>query len=269
MPFFTLFTPTFNRKNELHRLYNSLINSYDFDFEWLIVDDGSSDDTRSFIDYLISIESRFIIRYFYQSNQGKPSAFNLGLKNANGIFFGVIDSDDTLLPTSLNLIKSLVKKYNILESDSITTISGLCIDVKGRIIGQQFSENMIIDSWNDISNNKFIGEKWGMHKTMILKKYQYPVFQDEKYIPESYIWDKLSRDGNKVLCINEALRIYFINSNNSITKNLMKLRLENPKSFCVFYKQKFLLTDQFHKKTTYLLKYIFTSFFILYNKLFK
>ena len=96
----TVFTPTYNRRKELENLYISLINQTENDFEWLIVDDGSSDDTKKFINKLIK-ENKINIKYVYKENGGKQSAYNRGLVEANGDIFLCIDSDDILEPTAV------------------------------------------------------------------------------------------------------------------------------------------------------------------------
>ncbi|MDL0414398.1 glycosyltransferase family A protein, partial [Clostridioides difficile] len=92
---FTVFTPTYNRAHLLENLYNDLkAQTYDFnDFEWLIVDDGSSDSTKELVEKFIS-ENKLNIRYIYKENGGKHTAINLGVKNADGELFFIVDSDD-------------------------------------------------------------------------------------------------------------------------------------------------------------------------------
>ena len=91
----TIFTPTYNRANTLGRLYESLKIQSNQDFEWLIVDDGSSDDTQALIDSFIE-EQILSIRYIKQSNAGKQAAWNNAVLNAQGEFFCGVDSDDAL-----------------------------------------------------------------------------------------------------------------------------------------------------------------------------
>ena len=97
---FTVFTPTYNRAHTLSRVYKSLADQTFKNFEWLIVDDGSTDGTKVLIEKWTE-EASFPIRYFYQENQGKHIAHNLGVKKARGELFLSLDSDDTCVPEAL------------------------------------------------------------------------------------------------------------------------------------------------------------------------
>src|SRR5229473_1606416 len=89
---FTVFTPTFNRSQTLSRVYEGLRLQTFRDFEWLIVDDGSTDGTKELVEKW-QTESAFLIRYIYQENQGKPAAFNHGVQEARGELFVTLDPD--------------------------------------------------------------------------------------------------------------------------------------------------------------------------------
>lgn len=99
----TVFTPTYNRENTLARLYESLKEQTYKDFEWLIVDDGSTDSTSSLIQKFQE-ENIIQIRYYYTSNGGKHRAINFGVKKANGELFFIVDSDDYVMPNVLEII---------------------------------------------------------------------------------------------------------------------------------------------------------------------
>lgn len=103
----TIFTPTFNRAHTLPRLYESLLNQTDYNFEWLIVDDGSSDDTSNLIETFK--DEKFPIRYIYQNNGGKHIASNVGLKAAKGDIFVVLDSDDWFYPNAVQVFNEKFK----------------------------------------------------------------------------------------------------------------------------------------------------------------
>lgn len=266
-PFLTLFTPTYNRKEELVRLYESLKNLTSKNIEWLIVDDGSEDDTKEFIESISTYNNNFKILYFYQENKGKPSAYNFALEKANGYFFAVIDSDDTLLPNSVEILESIFINFDLHLKSTITSIVGLCISPSGQLIGKKFNENFQISSWTKISAKKNFGEKWGIHKIELLRNYKYPIFKGEKFIPESFIWDKIGQTNN-IICINKELRVYYENSQGSLTGEISKLRLKNPNSFKLYYKQKFFLSKSIFLKLSYILKYSYMIFIVKFNELF-
>ena len=114
----TVFTPAYNRANLLDRLYASLVNQQCKDFEWLIVDDGSSDNTKDVVNSFIQ-DNKIDIRYIYQDNKGKHVAFNTGVKNANGNLFFCVDSDDFL---SDNCISDIVECSECVSNDNIAGI---------------------------------------------------------------------------------------------------------------------------------------------------
>ena len=101
----TVCTPTYNRAHTLPRLYESLVRQTSQDFEWLVVDDGSTDNTRELVDGWVA-EGRIRIRYVYKENGGKPSAHNLGVRLAAGELFFCVDSDDYLTDNAVELILS-------------------------------------------------------------------------------------------------------------------------------------------------------------------
>ena len=107
----TIFTPTYNRRELLERAYNSLQGQSEFNFEWLIIDDGSSDHTGELCEKWIRGEQKFPIRYFYQSNSGKCAAINKALNLAQGEWFLVLDSDDFLSDDAVEKINRWTDVY--------------------------------------------------------------------------------------------------------------------------------------------------------------
>lgn len=99
----TIFTPTYNRAYTLPKLFESLQAQTSNNFEWLIVDDGSSDDTRELVEHFIT-KADFKITYIYQENQGKHVAINTALDKASNLYFFTVDSDDYLINNALELI---------------------------------------------------------------------------------------------------------------------------------------------------------------------
>ena len=107
----TVFTPSYNRANTLPSLYDSLLKQIKTEFEWLIVDDGSSDNTKEYVDALIC-DNKITIHYIYQKNAGKQAAYNVGLQNAKGDIFLCVDSDDILAENCLKTIENDFSKMN-------------------------------------------------------------------------------------------------------------------------------------------------------------
>ncbi|MFH4875573.1 glycosyltransferase family 2 protein [Staphylococcus cohnii] len=186
MPTLTIFTPTFNRKHTLIRLYNSLVNQTCYDFEWLIVDDGSTDDTKSLIESFDT--KKFKIRYIYQKNSGKHIATNLGLKKANGNLFTCLDSDDWFYYNAVETIISKFKKDN---------------NIKGLILLDSYEDGSVIGdflpeienlNWVDLRYKyKINGDKCYVFKTSIVRYMTFPQFENSKHMPPSYQLFEFSR----------------------------------------------------------------------------
>jgi glycosyltransferase involved in cell wall biosynthesis len=212
---FTVFTPTFQRANTLNRVYDSLSAQTFKNFEWVIIDDGSNDGTRELVLTWIK-EARFSIRYSWQVNQGKHVAVNNGVLLARGYFFLIADSDDAFLPTAL---EELSKHWNSIEDKSaFTGVTGLCVTLDGKVVGDKFPSD-IIDSDSEEIFYKYnvTGEKWGFHKTSILKEFPFPVPKNMNFVLESYIWFRIARK-YKTRFINIPLRIYITDSQNQLSK---------------------------------------------------
>ena len=205
----TIFTPSYNRENTLTRLYESLKNQSNQDFEWLIVDDGSSDETESLIESFIN-EQVLSIRYIKQANAGKQAAWNNAVSNAKGELFCGVDSDDALAAS--HNIEDIFSKYAVLLEDE--KIIGLRVlaysNVKKTFDGKMISEDIVVQSYFDeFADAGNFGERIDVFKTSILKKYLYPVTPDIKFIPEIWFYVKISSDGYQFAYIPEALRLFF------------------------------------------------------------
>lgn len=218
---FTIFTPTYNRANTLSRVYESLIAQSFKNFEWVVVDDGSTDNTKALI-MEWQKQSSFPIRYFFQENQGKHIAFNKGVKEAQGEFFIPLDSDDACLDTALERFKQLWDE--IPESDKVK-FSGVCVlcqDQHGNKVGDAFPKNkMDSDSCELLYKYKIKGEKWGFHRTSVLQEYPFPEIQGVSFIPECIVWHAIAKKF-KIRCVNEMLRIYYIENTLSKGNTLAK-----------------------------------------------
>ena len=127
----TIFTPTYNRKEKLERLYINLTKQTCCEFEWLIVDDGSTDETEKFVHQLTGTQDKFSIRYIKKRNGGKYTAYNVGVKEALGDLFVCVDSDDFLEEKAIEKILEFKAKIN---DTGINGIIALKKDSKGRFI---------------------------------------------------------------------------------------------------------------------------------------
>lgn len=202
-PLFTVFTPTFNRAHTLGRVYESLVGQAFHDFEWLVVDDGSTDDTEALVREF-ERKAAFPVRYEYQPNQGKHVAFNLGVERANGALFLCLDSDDDLLPGALACFRDAWRGCD----DRFCGVTARCVDEAGRIVGSPLPRSPLDVSSLDLKYRyKVRGEKCGFVRTDILRRFPYPVVAGTKFIPEGIVWAQIA---NRYVTryVDTAVRVY-------------------------------------------------------------
>jgi glycosyltransferase involved in cell wall biosynthesis len=206
---FTVFTPTFNRAATLERVYESLKSQTLRDFEWLIVDDGSVDDTADLVRKWQQ-EADFPIRYTFQQNEGKHVAFNQGVRQARGELFLTFDSDDACVPQALERFKHHWESIPIRQRERFSAVTALCVDQHGRLIGSRFPYDVTDSNTLEIIYRyKVKGEKWGFQRTDVLRNYPFPEDIRRQIFPEGLIWSKIAREYH-TRYVNEPLRTYFI-----------------------------------------------------------
>ncbi|MBW1995988.1 MAG: glycosyltransferase family 2 protein [Deltaproteobacteria bacterium] len=234
-PMFTVFTPTYNRKHTLHRVYESLVRQTCTDFEWLVVDDGSIDGTRQLVDFW-KHQAPFPIRYYYQQNGGKHRAFNKAVLKAKGYLFLCLDSDDACLPQTLEKFKTHWKAISEEKREEFSGIIVHCLDSCGKLIGNRFPRDCM-DLRPAEMNAKFHirGEKWGLYRTDVLRRYPYPEFEGERFIPEGVVWNRIGND-YQIRYVNEALRIYY-KSSRGLDARSRKIRIQNPRGARLYYRE--------------------------------
>ena len=199
----TIFTPTYNRAELLFKLYSSLKNQTQKDFEWVIVDDGSTDNTRTIVSQFLEEDNDFSIRYFVQENHGKHVAVNLGVEKALGEYFFIVDSDDWLPENAVEKINNMF--VDIKNKSNFAGVAGLKMYSSGDIVGKTF-EGAFVDCTNlERANNNILGDKAEVYYTSVLRKYPFPVFEGENFLSEEVVWNRIARDGNRLRWYNEGL----------------------------------------------------------------
>ena len=208
---FTVLTPTYNRADTLPRVYESL-KAQDFgDFEWLIIDDGSSDGTAELVSEW-SHEGIIAIRYAWQPNQHKKTAFNNGVAIAQGELIVALDSDDTLLPNALSSMWSAWNNIPEKQRGGYIAVTGLCQRPDGEIVGDRFiSDTMDMTSIDMCFKHRPRGEKFGCLNTEILRRFPFPE-EYEGFVPESIVWRKIARAGYLTRFVNDVYRVYYDSS---------------------------------------------------------
>ncbi len=231
---FTVFTPTYNRGYILNKLYQSLKNQSYKDFEWLIIDDGSTDNTRKIVDEWIS-ENNIKIRYFYKKNSGKQKTYNLAIKKAQGEFFICIDSDDQYTEDALE--KILIYWSRIKNKNKYAGLTYLSMFPDGKLIGTEFPKNEFDSNHFDIYYKYNVkGDKGMMFRTSVLREFYFPEIAEEHFITEGTLYNRISRK-YKTRYINEKLEIKDYQENGLTTK-YKNLMLSNPKGSALYFNEK-------------------------------
>jgi glycosyltransferase involved in cell wall biosynthesis len=206
---FTVFTPTYNRSHTIHRVFDSLCAQTLRDFEWLVVDDGSTDDTSELIASWSKVAD-FPIRYFRQQNSGKHIAHNLAAREARGQFFAPLDSDDALLPDALEKLGRVWNTIPISERPHFAGIWGLCRDQHGAVVGDRYPASPFDADLREVHYvHRISGEKWGVVRTEVLRKFPFPEIRRTRFIPEGTVWLEIAKT-YKTRYVNEVLRIYYV-----------------------------------------------------------
>lgn len=207
-PVFTVFTATYNRAHTLHRVYESLARQTFRDFEWLVVDDGSTDGTAELVQRWTA-EAAFPIRYAYKPNGGKHTAWNLGVRLASGRLFLSLDSDDACVPEALAVFHQAWESIPPDQRDHFTGVCCLASDPQGRVAGDLFPQDVLDSDSNEIRYRyRVAGEKWGFHRIEVAREFPFPEMAGVSYVPESIVWGRIAARYRERF-INRVLRIYF------------------------------------------------------------
>ena len=230
---FTVFTPTFNRKELLEKLYKSLQKQTFKAFEWLIVDDGATDETQEKVKKFLC-EKKLDIKYYFKENGGKQRAYNFATEKANGELFICLDSDDEYVENGLEIILKYWKKYE--KNADIAGMGYLSTYPNGGIIGSSFPEKEMISTQFEIYNKYGVkGDKGIMFRTEIIKKYKFPVFEDEKFITEAVVYNRIC-EKYKMVYVNEKIEIKEYQED-GLTAKYNNLLLRNPKGQALYHNE--------------------------------
>lgn len=245
----TVFTPTYNRAYIIENLYKSLKRQTEFEFEWLVIDDGSNDETESLFEKWINENNNFQIRYMKKENGGKHRAINKGVDLAEGELFFIVDSDDYIVE---NAIESIIKweKSICNSNEKFIGIAGLRGYDNNKIIGSTFNGRYIDATSIERKKYNILGDKAEVFYTEILRKFKFPEIENEKYITESIVWDRIAFNGYKIRWFNEI--VYICNYlNDGLTNSGQKLFLDNPKGYALIINQNIKYYNKTFKERIY------------------
>ncbi len=211
---FTIFTPTYNRAHTIKRVFESLKNQTLRDFEWLIVDDGSTDGTERLVESFIGAAD-FPIHYIFQENQGKHIAINRGVQAANGDLFLTLDSDDACLPEALMVLKKYWFGIPTAQRKGFCGVAARCQYQNGQPVGKKAIPNHGIADMSSLDLrylHRIDYEMWGFICTNILRGYPFPENIKNTTVPEGLVWTQIAQR-YKTRFVNDFLRIYFVENN--------------------------------------------------------
>lgn len=235
----TVLTPTFNRKEKLQKLWNSLQKQTVKEFEWLVVDDGSTDGTNELIAKLQE-KSDFPMYYIYKDNGGKHTALNVGIQTIRSQLTFIVDSDDYVVKDAVESILKIHEKYR--KHNSICGYAFLRAFPDGKVNGKKFNIDEKIGSYIDIRiNGDDTGaDKAEVFKTQCLKEFPFPEYKNEKFLGEDLVWIRMARK-YKMVHINKAIYVgnYF---EDGLTNNRRKHNIASPVG-CMHRAEEFMEHD--------------------------
>lgn len=235
----TILTPTYNRSNEIKTLWGSLQSQTEKDFEWLVVDDGSTDNIRGLIEQL-QAASYFPIRYINKENGGKHTALNVGIKTIRSELTFIVDSDDYITKDCVSSILRIHKKYR--KYPDICGYAFLRAFPDGKINGKEFRPNEKVASYIDVRVNgdDTYADKAEVFKTHCLREFPFPEYPGERFLGEDLVWVRMARK-YRMVHVNQAIYVgnYMVDG---LTSNRRKHNLASPLG-CMHRAEEFMEPD--------------------------
>lgn len=262
----SILTPTYNRAKMLDKLYTSIIvnnNNCKSEIEWLIMDDGSTDNTKQVVDGYIK-QKIIDVKYFFQENRGKMQAINNLVRVSTGDYIIECDSDDYFTIDAIKSIEETIEKYSDMEG--IYALVFLKYDQNGKNMGNKFPEENHISKMFDLYFKEgVVGEKALVFRGAIRRRYEYEIEDGEKFVTESRLYHKLDLDYN-IKCFNKEVMICEYKED-GYTKNVNNLFMQNPKGYYEYFKEIFThnMKGVTIKQRIYVYKH-FILFAVLNNK---
>lgn len=254
----TVVTATYNRAHTLSRLFDSLLQQTMLDFEWVVVNDGSTDETERLLNEFQS-HAVFPVKVITQKNAGKHVAINSGVDVSSGEWIYLVDSDDALPVDAVEVFTAAVNSH-----EDETTV-GYCYRKQvfsGKIVGRPIEGSMseMTLMTPTAAGNFYEGDLAYIFKRAALIKHPFPVFDDEKFVPELLIWNRVADEGrikffgNKVLYLCEYLE-------DGYSANFSKMLRRNPLGFGLYYRHQIFREKSAVRKIKCLIRYFQCRFF--------
>ena len=232
MPALTVFTPAYNRAHTLPRTYQSLLAQDCKDFVWLIIDDGSTDNTAELVRGWQSKDNGFEIRYLYKENGGMHTAHNTAYENIDTELNVCIDSDDCL---AAGAVGKILSKWAEVRDRGYAGLIGLDADLDGKLIGKGFPKGLLETTLTGYYAAGGSGDKKLIYRTDVINQYPpYPVFEGEKYVALAYKYRLIDQD-YKLSVLDEVLCNVDYQPDGS-SNTMWRQYLKNPKGFAFWRK---------------------------------
>lgn len=243
----TIFTPAYNRADKIRRVFSSLEEQMNSECEWLIIDDGSKDNTNEVVSKFIE-ESSMNIRYYKKENGGKHTAHNMAVDLAKGKYFMCLDSDDYL---ENNSIEALI--YKIKQCDSQEGIIAYKCDHNRALLSKTFPQEVSVPNIYALNQEyNCMGEFVFVFPTELLKKNKFPVFAGERFLTESVLYDKMNCRMHLLEKVIEVCEY----QTDGLSNNLNEIMKKNPAGYCMYFMQRIDVQTTFRNRIITIGKYL-------------
>ena len=268
----TVFTPTYNRGYIIENLYKSLKTQISNNFEWLVIDDGSTDNTEELFKKWNKEDNKFNIRYVKTDNNGKPRAINKALEIANGRYLFMVDSDDHITNDAIFKIEKWISEID--DKEDIIAVGAARVYPDGKYI--KGIEPSIDDSIGYLDATNLERKNYNLdadmceaYKIDILKKFKFQVWDGEKFAPEEITLNEIALHGYKVRWHKD--KIYICDYlDDGLTKGNWNLLKSNPMGYAMLYNHKLKFTKSLSERFNYCCQHIALSIIgKQYNYIFK
>lgn len=268
----TIFTPTYNRGYIIENLYKSLNTQISNNFEWLVIDDGSTDNTEELFKKWNREDNKFNIRYVKTDNNGKPRAINKALEIANGRYLFMVDSDDHITNDAILKIEKWISEID--DKEDIIAVGAARVYPDGKYI--KGIEPSIDDSIGYLDATNLERKNYNLdadmceaYKIDILKRFPFEVWDGEKFAPEEITLNEIALHGYKVRWYKD--KIYICDYlDDGLTKGSWNLLKSNPMGYAMLYNHKLKFTKDLSERFNYCCQHIALSIIgKQYNYIFK
>lgn len=236
----TVFTAAYNRGHLIERLYRALQRQTCFDFEWLVIDDGSEDNTKALFDAWMKEDNPFRIRYYHQENQGLIRALNKGIQLAQGEYLAKIDSDDYVVD---DFAANIMRWIQEIESvDDVYAVAGLRVSSEGiplKGVWPRMPEGAEYIDATDLERKNYdldadMCEAW---RTDVLRWHPFPIWEGEKFAPEQIVFHEIALEGLKIRWYPIPMSVCEY-QDGGLTLGASKLEARNPMGYAMMYNHK-------------------------------